>query len=160
MGWRFRKSINCGLGFRINLSDSGIGWSWGAPGYRVTHKANGGVRKTYSFPGTGLSYIEENSVKNKNKQRTNSMERYNLENKSFTPVVNGKIDSISSPENKVFVDSLNSILKKNFITWLIGGILLLIIFILGGNLHMPSWANLLLFYGSLTLFFAICIPLT
>lgn len=29
MGWRFRKSINLGLGFRINLSKSGIGYSWG-----------------------------------------------------------------------------------------------------------------------------------
>ena len=36
MGWRYRKSINLGLGFRINLSKSGIGYSWGVPGYRVT----------------------------------------------------------------------------------------------------------------------------
>ena len=36
MGLRFRKSINLGGGFRINLSKSGVGYSWGAKGYRVT----------------------------------------------------------------------------------------------------------------------------
>ena len=28
MGWRYRKSINLGCGFRINLSKSGIGYSY------------------------------------------------------------------------------------------------------------------------------------
>lgn len=32
LGLRFRKSINLGGGFRINLSKSGVGYSWGAPG--------------------------------------------------------------------------------------------------------------------------------
>ena len=35
MGFRVRKSINLGGGFRINLSKSGIGYSWGTKGYRV-----------------------------------------------------------------------------------------------------------------------------
>ena len=63
MGWRFRKSINLGGGFRINLSKSGIGYSWGVPGYRITKTANGSVRKTYSIPGTGIQYVD--SVNNK-----------------------------------------------------------------------------------------------
>lgn len=58
MGWRFRKSINLGGGFRINFSKSGIGYSWGFPGYRKTKMANGRIRKTYSIPGTGISYVE------------------------------------------------------------------------------------------------------
>lgn len=29
MGFRYRKSINLGREFRINLSKSGIGYSWG-----------------------------------------------------------------------------------------------------------------------------------
>lgn len=29
MGFRFRRSINLGGGFKINLSKSGIGYSWG-----------------------------------------------------------------------------------------------------------------------------------
>lgn len=58
MGWRYRKSINLGGGFRINLSKSGIGYSWGFPGYRHTYSPNGTQRKTYSIPGTGISYVE------------------------------------------------------------------------------------------------------
>ena len=68
MGWRFRKSINLGLGFRINLSKTGIGYSWGIPGYRVTKMANGGNRVTFSIPGTGISYVEQSG---KEKHDTN-----------------------------------------------------------------------------------------
>ena len=41
MGWRYRKSINLGGGFRVNLSKNGIGYSWGVKGYRVTKTADG-----------------------------------------------------------------------------------------------------------------------
>ena len=58
MEWRYRKSINLGGGFRINLSKSGIGYSWRFYGYRHTYSANGTQRKTYSIPGTGISYVE------------------------------------------------------------------------------------------------------
>lgn len=58
MGWRYRKSINLGGGFRINLSKSGIGYSWGVKGFRITQTASGQTRKTYSIPGTGISYVE------------------------------------------------------------------------------------------------------
>lgn len=40
MGFRLRKSINFGGGFRINLSKSGIGYSLGVPGLRYTKSAN------------------------------------------------------------------------------------------------------------------------
>ena len=59
MGFRYRKSINLGGGFRVNLSKSGVGYSWGTKGYRVTKKAGGGTRRTYSIPGTGLSWVDE-----------------------------------------------------------------------------------------------------
>ena len=45
MGWRFRKGINLGGVFKINLSKSGIGYIWGAKGYRITKTANGQIRK-------------------------------------------------------------------------------------------------------------------
>lgn len=60
-----RKSINLGGGFKINLNKSGIGYSWGVPGFRVTKTAKGTTRRTYSLPGTGMSYVDE-SVKNRN----------------------------------------------------------------------------------------------
>jgi hypothetical protein len=69
MGFRMKKSINLGGGFRINLSKSGIGYSWGIPGYRITKTAKGTTRRTYSIPGTGLSHTEE-SGKRRNRSNT------------------------------------------------------------------------------------------
>ena len=68
MGFRYRKSINIGGGFRINLSKSGVGYSWGVKGYRITKTAKGTIRKTASIPGIGLSYVEETSYNDKNKK--------------------------------------------------------------------------------------------
>ena len=61
MGWRFRKSIDVFGLFRINFSKSGVGFSYGVPGYRVTKMANGRTRKTVSVPGTGISHVSETS---------------------------------------------------------------------------------------------------
>lgn len=66
MGFRYRKSINLGGGFRINISKSGIGYSWGVKGYRVTKTAKGTVRRTASIPGTGISFVDETGKKNQN----------------------------------------------------------------------------------------------
>ena len=68
MGLRFRKSINLGGGFRINISKSGIGYSWGFPGYRHTYSPNGSQRKTYSILGTGISWVENVGRKNNNEK--------------------------------------------------------------------------------------------
>lgn len=59
MGFRYRKSIKLPGGFRINLSKSGIGYSWGVKGYRVAKTAKGTTRTTASIPGTGISYVQE-----------------------------------------------------------------------------------------------------
>lgn len=67
MGLRFRKSINLGGGFRINISKSGIGYSWGVKGARITKTAKGNVRGTVGIPGTGIYYSEEISGKRKTK---------------------------------------------------------------------------------------------
>ena len=65
MGLRFRKSINLGGGFRVNLGKSGVGYSWGIKGLRVTKTAKGKSRVTASIPGTGVSYVTESSSKRK-----------------------------------------------------------------------------------------------
>src|SRR5215475_274276 len=57
MGFRLRKSINIAPGVRLNFSKSGIGYSVGVKGYRVTHQVDGRTRRTASLPGTGLSYV-------------------------------------------------------------------------------------------------------
>lgn len=63
MGLRFRKSINLGGGFRINLSKSGVGYSFGGKGFRFTRTAKGRNRTTISLPGTGLSWTSESRGK-------------------------------------------------------------------------------------------------
>lgn len=71
MGLRFRKSINLGHGLRMNLSKSGVGFSAGTKGFRVTKTANGRVRTTASIPESGISYVKETSSK-KTKDSTNN----------------------------------------------------------------------------------------
>ena len=61
MGFRFRKSVNLGGGFRTTFSKSGAGFSWGTKGFRVTKKAGGGTRTTFSIPGTGISHVSDKS---------------------------------------------------------------------------------------------------
>lgn len=146
MGWRYRKSLNVGLGFRINISKSGIGYSWGGPSYRKTWKANGGTRTTYSIPGTGLSYVEDSHAQrmpNGKLPRANSMERYNLENSQTYSVVNGKIDALSTPENKLFVGKIKSIRLKNFFTWLIGLSLIAVWLCLQNTIPKHIWTPVL-----------------
>ena len=58
MGMRFRKSFG-GKHFRITLSKSGVGYSGGVKGARITRTASGRTRKTASIPGSGISYITE-----------------------------------------------------------------------------------------------------
>lgn len=70
MGFRYRKSINLGGGFKINLSKSGIGYSWGTKGYRIGKTARGTTRRTYSIPGTGISYVNETGNRNRNRNRS------------------------------------------------------------------------------------------
>lgn len=60
MGIRYRKSFKLGP-LRINLSKSGVGYSVGNKFYRVTKKANGGMRTTATLPGTGISDVKEYS---------------------------------------------------------------------------------------------------
>ncbi|HBM3505139.1 TPA: DUF4236 domain-containing protein, partial [Listeria monocytogenes] len=74
MGIRLRKSINLGGGFRVNVSKSGVGYSWGVKGARITKKANGNTRTTFSIPGTGISYVDETK---RNQDDENSNRRIN-----------------------------------------------------------------------------------
>lgn len=58
MGLRIRKSVNFGP-LRVNLSKSGVGYSVGTKGFRVTKKANGKMYTTASIPGSGISYVSD-----------------------------------------------------------------------------------------------------
>lgn len=56
MGFRYRKSIQIIPGLKMNISRSGVGYSVGGKGMRVTRQANGRVTRTVSVPGTGISH--------------------------------------------------------------------------------------------------------
>ena len=58
MGWSFRKSLNLGGGFRLNLSKGGIGLSGGIRGFRVGVGPRG-TRVQSTIPGTGITYRKE-----------------------------------------------------------------------------------------------------
>lgn len=60
-GLRFHKSVRLPLGFRLNFSKSGIGWSTGIPGFRFGRDARGRTYKSLGLLGTGLSYREYDS---------------------------------------------------------------------------------------------------
>ncbi|WP_063770596.1 DUF4236 domain-containing protein [Streptacidiphilus carbonis] len=55
MGFSYRKSFKAGP-IRVTASKSGISYSAGVKGARVTKRANGRVTTRVSAPGTGLSY--------------------------------------------------------------------------------------------------------
>jgi len=54
MAWNYRKSLRFPGGIRINLSKSGVGYSWGFRGFRVGKSSKGRVMRTISLPGTGI----------------------------------------------------------------------------------------------------------
>ena len=94
-GFRMRKSINFGGGFKINLSESGVGYSWGVPGFQITQTAKGTTRRTYSIPRTGMSYFEE-SFKNRNIAKAYQAPQLRVDNKPHESVRNIESAEIES----------------------------------------------------------------
>ncbi|KKD44836.1 DUF4236 domain-containing protein [Listeria seeligeri] len=136
MGFRARKSINLGGGFRVNLSKNGVGYSWGVKGARITKTARGNTRTTFSIPGTGISYVNEV------RKKTENEELHNLEE---VDLYEGAVQSQSTEninvlnyqpaEYKELLDSLRRIQNINLLsTILIGTFILAIspIFIITG----------------------------
>jgi hypothetical protein len=57
MGWRLRRSWSVGP-VRLNLSRSGVGWSWAVPGLRYGRTATGLSYVCIGFPGLGLYWMK------------------------------------------------------------------------------------------------------
>jgi hypothetical protein len=62
MGFSYRKSFKLAPGVRMTVSKSGVGYSVGGKGVRVTKRARGGVQTTLHVPGTGLGYTTTSSA--------------------------------------------------------------------------------------------------
>lgn len=103
MGFRYRKSLNLGCGFRINISKSGIGYSWGIKGYRITKTSRGTVRRTASLSGTGISFVEETGKNKQNQQH------------QYTPAIDNNHydtqDIVNTVTNEFVSEGLEDILK-------------------------------------------------
>lgn len=132
MGFRYRKSINLGGGFRINISKSGVGYSWGTKGYRITKTSKGNIRQTATLPGTGLSYIEELSNKNNNgKFFNNDFSNINENTNTYdTQDIKNTLVSKFSSDNLIDIVNLaNRSLKINKFTNIFLSIFIILSFI-------------------------------
>ena len=125
MGFRYRKSINLGGGFRINLSKSGVGYSWGTKGYRITKTASGKTRRTYSIPGTGLSYVDE-SGPSRTRRNTRPAQQPRQQQQSFlNEYSEHKIESADISQFKAAeVNNISQSIEKTLRTDFLGTILL------------------------------------
>lgn len=70
MGFSYRKSLKLAPGVRMTVSKSGIGYSVGGKGVRVTKRARGGVRTTVHVPGTGVSYTTNSTSSTSTRKRS------------------------------------------------------------------------------------------
>ncbi|MCL6597937.1 MAG: DUF4236 domain-containing protein [Alicyclobacillus macrosporangiidus] len=70
MGFRFRKSINLGGGFRLNLGKRSAGISFGVRGARVSINSRGRKTVTVGIPGTGVYWQKSSSVRRQLTPRT------------------------------------------------------------------------------------------
>lgn len=114
MGLRYRKSINLGGGFRVNISKSGIGYSWGVKGARITKTARGTTRSTLSIPGTGISYVEETSNKKRKTSGSVSSNEVVQQHQNTVPLTQGtstEIVNVDDYQPVEYEELLNSIKK-------------------------------------------------
>jgi hypothetical protein len=133
MGFRYRKSINLGGGFRVNLSKSGIGYSFGRKGFRVSKTARGTTRRTASIPGTGVSYVKETGKKSRNAQNrgaaspqsepvmedSNSYDTQSITNNAATEMVSEGLEDMLGAASRAL--KFNKIAALGFLVTLVFG---------------------------------------
>ncbi|MBS2536967.1 DUF4236 domain-containing protein [Catenulispora sp. NF23] len=94
MGIRYRKTFRAGP-IRVTASKSGISYSAGVKGARVTKRADGRVQTMLSAPGTGLRYTESSgSTKEATGSRTtkDSMPPAAPKNRDVKPCVPTRVE--------------------------------------------------------------------
>ena len=115
MGFRYRKSFNVGGGFRINVSKSGVGYSWGTKGFRVTQTSGGRLRKTYSVPGTGFSYVSETVSKRKRSNQCGVpiSQSQDLHNLNTQHIQTAEISNFETTEANKITETIERTLRLN-----------------------------------------------
>ena len=116
MGLRYRKSIHVSKYFRINISKSGIGYSYGIPGARITHSANGRVSSTVGIPGTGLSHTTTvKKAPSKTNSRVTSPSTVQMNQGIYTPVSteNADINNLQPVEMSKLLKTIKKARRVN-----------------------------------------------
>ncbi len=75
MSWIFRKVFRSGP-FRATLSKSGVGMSWGIPGFRFGVSPTGRKYFSIGIPGTGL-YLNKYLDSNRNNHKSSAKGKIN-----------------------------------------------------------------------------------
>ncbi len=73
MAWHWFNRIKVFRGLNANLSNRGVGWSWGVGGFRVGVSPSGKRWISAGIPGTGIRYFKY-LKKNRNEQLQESGE--------------------------------------------------------------------------------------
>lgn len=108
MGFNFRKTINLGNGLKINLSKSGIGYSFGVPGVRYSQSAKGKKKMTYSIPGTGISYSNDLSGKKQKSKNSSSKQP-----KTSVKEQINDIEWVENSNDDEFINAINTFRKRD-----------------------------------------------
>lgn len=117
MGIKFRKSIKLGPA-RINLSKSGVGYSVGGKGVRVTKKAGGGTRTTVGIPGTGISYSSDSKKKTTRKKASPSKTTVASRSSTSTTTTTSTASTASSTQtNGCLIGCLSFVLLIGAFIW-------------------------------------------
>jgi hypothetical protein len=68
MAWRWYKRLRLFGGLNANLSNNGVGWSWGVGFVRFGVSSNGRQWISFGVPGTGFRYLKylENNYQQQN----------------------------------------------------------------------------------------------
>lgn len=90
MGWGIRRSKKIGL-FRLNMSKSGLGVSFGVPGARIGINSKGKKYVRGGVPGTGLFYQQQLGTGSRRQQATASASSTNIPPKVAWGIIIGVV---------------------------------------------------------------------
>ena len=107
----FRKSLNFG-GFRVNLSKSGIGYSYGIKGFRIST----GPRGTYATVGAGGFYYRERIDKPKTPHRDATPPKNSLPHQPPGVVETADVSELVDTSSETVLSEINDRKSKMRIT--------------------------------------------
>jgi hypothetical protein len=68
MGWNYRRSTKIMPGVRMNFSKTGVGFSFGPKGAKVSISPRGRITSNIGIPGTGLRYTQVSTPASRRRQ--------------------------------------------------------------------------------------------